>query len=184
MEVLNSYYPVLYRCPVVKLGGYAAQNRLRGEILAYLDFGGATGSAKDGLAESMLALATERGDLAPGQTVVEASSGTFGAALALACRVSGHPITLIVPRTLDAERMSYLRGLGAKLLYSSPLDGRRGMEQLARQTAESCGGYYMDYFANDDNPEHHRRGDRPGDSESHRRADRRGGGRRGQRAAP
>ena len=65
MEVLNSYYPVLYRCPVVKLGGYAAQNRLRGEILAYLDFGGATGSAKDGLAESMLALATERGDLAP-----------------------------------------------------------------------------------------------------------------------
>ena len=47
--------------------------------------------------------------------------------------------------------------LGAKLLYSSPLDGRRGMEQLARQTAESCGGYYMDYFANDDNPEHHRR---------------------------
>ena len=78
MEVLNSYYPVLYRCPVVKLGGYAAQNRLRGEILAYLDFGGATGSAKDGLAESMLALATERGDLAPGQTVVEASSGTFG----------------------------------------------------------------------------------------------------------
>ncbi|MBM6914830.1 pyridoxal-phosphate dependent enzyme [Gemmiger formicilis] len=157
MEVLNSYYPVLYRCPVVKLGGYAAQNRLRGEILVYLDFGGATGSAKDGLAESMLALATERGDLAPGQTVVEASSGTFGAALALACRVSGHPITLIVSRTLDAERMSYLRGLGAKLLYSSPLDGRRGMEQLARQTAESCGGYYMDYFANDDNPEHHRR---------------------------
>ena len=157
MEVLNSYYPVLYRCPVVKLGGYAAQHKLNGEVLAYLDFGGATGSAKDGLAESMLALATERGDLAPGQMVVEASSGTFGAALTLACRVSGHPITLIVSRTLDAQRMSYLRGLGAKLLYSSPLDGRRGLEQLARQTAEDCGGYYMDYFANDDNPEHHRR---------------------------
>lgn len=155
--MLKSYYQSLYTCPVVKLGGYARQHGLQGEILAYLDFGGATGSAKDGLAQSMLALAAARGALTPGQPVVEASSGTFGAALTIAARLSGHPVTLAVPETLAPERQAYLKSLGAKLMYGSALQGRKGLEALARRTAGECGGYYMDYFANDDNPEHHRR---------------------------
>ena len=80
MPILHSYYQDVYRCPIVRLDGYSAQHGLSTGILAYLDFGGATGSSKDGLAETMLAFATERGTLQPGMPVVEASSGSFGAA--------------------------------------------------------------------------------------------------------
>ena len=83
MPILHSYYQDVYRCPIVRLDGYSAQHGLSTGILAYLDFGGATGSSKDGLAETMLAFATERGTLQPGMPVVEASSGSFGAALAV-----------------------------------------------------------------------------------------------------
>lgn len=75
MPILHSYYQDVYRCPIVRLDGYSAQHGLSTGILAYLDFGGATGSSKDGLAETMLAFATERGTLQPGMPVVEASSG-------------------------------------------------------------------------------------------------------------
>ena len=86
MPVLENYYEHLYHNPVVSLRGYCAHHRLQGSILAYLDFGGATGSAKDGLAEGMLALAAEQGLLAKGQPIVEASSGTFAVALTIAAR--------------------------------------------------------------------------------------------------
>ena len=66
MPFLHSYYQDVYRCPIVRLDGYSAQHGLSTGILAYLDFGGATGSSKDGLAETMLAFATERGTLQPG----------------------------------------------------------------------------------------------------------------------
>ena len=69
MPILHSYYQDVYRCPIVRLDGYSAQHGLSTGILAYLDFGGATGSSKDGLAETMLAFATERGTLQPGMPV-------------------------------------------------------------------------------------------------------------------
>lgn len=157
MSVLENYYEHLYHGPVVSLRGYCAHHRLQGSILAYLDFGGATGSAKDGLAEGMLALAAEQGLLAKGQPIVEASSGTFAVALTIAARHSGHPVTLTMPEGVPDERKKLLRSLGAQLAFSSPLDGRRGAERLARELAETQNGYYTNYFANDLNPEYHRR---------------------------
>lgn len=157
MPVLENYYEHLYHGPVVSLRGYCAHHRLQGSILAYLDFGGATGSAKDGLAEGMLALAAEQGLLAKGQPIVEASSGTFAVALTIAARHSGHPVTLTMPEGVPDERKKLLRSLGAQLAFSSPLDGRRGAERLARELAETQNGYYTNYFANDLNPEYHRR---------------------------
>ena len=63
MPILRSYYQEVYRSPVVRLDGYSGRHGLEAGILAYLDFGGATGTSKDGLAETMLAFATERGGL-------------------------------------------------------------------------------------------------------------------------
>ena len=140
MPVLENYYEHLYHGPVVSLRGYCAHHRLQGSILAYLDFGGATGSAKDGLAEGMLALAAEQGLLAKGQPIVEASSGTFAVALTIAARHSGHPVTLTMPEGVPDERKKLLRSLGAQLAFSSPLDGRRGAERLARELAETQNG--------------------------------------------
>ena len=147
-----------YRSPEITgvLDGYSAQHGLSTGILAYLDFGGATGSSKDGLAETMLAFATERGTLQPGMPVVEASSGSFGAALAVSCATTGHPCILVVPSNLPIAQRKRLQDLGAHIIACSS-SGRRAMERVAEDTAKRYGGYYTHYFSNDDNPEYHRR---------------------------
>ena len=109
MPILNSYYQEVYRSPVVRLDGYSGRHGLEAGILAYLDFGGATGTSKDGLAETMLAFATERGTLQPGMPVVEASSGSFGAALAVSCATTGHPCILVVPSNLPIARRKHYK---------------------------------------------------------------------------
>ena len=156
MPILRSYYQDVYRSPVVRLDGYSGRHGLTSSILAYLDFGGATGTSKDGLAETMLAFATERGALQPGMPVVEASSGSFGAALAVSCATTGHPCILVVPSNLPIARRQRLQELGAKIVVCSS-GGRRVMDRIAQQTAERYHGYFTHYFANDDNPEYHRR---------------------------
>ena len=83
MNIHKSYYETLYSRPVVALSGYCAKYDLPDSLYAYLAYGGTTGSAKDALAEGMLALATEKGLLQPGQTVIECSSGSFAVALAV-----------------------------------------------------------------------------------------------------
>ena len=141
MPILHSYYQDVYRCPIVRLDGYSAQHGLSTGILAYLDFGGATGSSKDGLAETMLAFATERGTLQPGMPVVEASSGSFGAALAVSCATTGHPCILVVPSNLPIAQRKRLQDLGAHIIACSS-SGRRAMERVAQDTAKRYGGYY------------------------------------------
>ena len=158
MAVFKSYYQYLYACPVVELAGYAARFGVPGRIFAYLDFAGPTGSAKDGLAEGMLALAAQRGQLKKGQPVVEASGGTFAAALCIAARRSGHPVYLVISPTLPGERQKLLQRLGAQLVpCAEGMSRRKAAREMARRVAEEKDGYYLDYFNNDDNPEYHRR---------------------------
>ncbi|MEG2166311.1 MAG: pyridoxal-phosphate dependent enzyme, partial [Ruthenibacterium sp.] len=124
MDIHKSYYETLYTRPVVTLPGYSAKYQLPGTLYAYLAFGGATGSAKDALAEGMLALAVEKGLLSQGQTVVEASSGSFGVALAIACAHSHHPLVLCMPATVPVERQELLAKFGAKIVLSNYVYGR------------------------------------------------------------
>ena len=72
MPIYQNLYQTLLPCPIVELRGYLAACGLRGRLYAYLDYNGPTGTARDELAEGMLALALERGALTPGQTMVEA----------------------------------------------------------------------------------------------------------------
>ena len=113
--------------------------------------------ARDGLAEGMLALAAQRQVLAPGQTLIEAASGAFAAALALAGRTSGHPVCLAMPVNTPAARQELLSGLGAQLLFSPAREGSAGARALAETWAARRGWYYTDWLACDDNPEYHRR---------------------------
>ena len=156
MPILKSYYQDVYRSPVVRLDGYSGRHALAASVLAYLDFGGATGTSKDGLAETMLAFAAERGTLTPGMPVVEASSGSFGAALAVSCATTGHPCILVVPSSLPIARRQRLQELGAKIVVSSN-GSRKAMDRIAQQTAQRYNANYTRYFSNDDNPEYHRR---------------------------
>jgi cysteine synthase A len=157
MRIYESYYQTLYSRPVVRLAGYSAKYGLPGTLYGYLAYGGATGSAKDALAEGMLAIATEKGLLKPGQTVVESSSGSFAVALAISCAHSGHPLVLCMPATVPTERQHMLAKLGAKIALTNYVYGRPGVERRAQEAVERTGGYYINYFNNDLNAEFHRR---------------------------
>ncbi len=154
--VLN-FYNTLYERPTVELTGFAKRHTLEGHLMAYLNYGGATSSAKDALAEGMLALAVESGSLRPGQPVVEASSGTFAVALTIAAVHSGHPVHLVMPGNVSPERQNAFTELGAQVVTSNYVYGRSGTLQRAERLAEEIGGYFVNYFSNDSNPEYHRR---------------------------
>lgn len=156
-DLTSNYYSTLYSRPTVELVGYAARHGLRGRLMAYLNSGGATGSSKDALAEGMLALAVEKGELQPGQPIVEASYGTFAIALAVAAVHSGHPIYLVVPGTITPEHQRQFTELGANIETINYVYGHTGRVQRAQEIAEETGAYFVNYFNNDFNPEFHRR---------------------------
>ena len=119
MPIYSNFYQTLTTaCPIVELRGYAAACGLKGHLYAYLDFYGPTGTARDGLAEGMLALAIEKKQLAPGQPIIEAASGPFATALTLASLTAGHPIVLVMPEDAPALRQEYLLRLGAQIRHS------------------------------------------------------------------
>ena len=144
MNIHKSYYETLYSRPVVALSGYCAKYDLPDSLYAYLAYGGTTGSAKDALAEGMLALATEKGLLQPGQTVIECSSGSFAVALAVACAHSRHPLMLCMPATVPLERQQMLTKFGAQIVLSNYVYGRRGVEQRAQEAVEQTGGTVLE----------------------------------------
>ena len=156
-----SIYPNLYQAlntrPVVELSGYAGFYHLPGKLYACLDYDGPTGTARDGLAEGMLALAAEKQRLSPGQGLIEASSGSFAFALTLAGQTAGHPVWLAMPEDAPAQNQERLLRLGAQILHSPARLGLAGARALAEKTAQQRGFYYTDWLANDDNPEYHRR---------------------------
>ncbi|MEG1744890.1 MAG: pyridoxal-phosphate dependent enzyme, partial [Ruthenibacterium sp.] len=134
MAVNKNYYETLYARPVVSLTGYCKRQRLDGVILAYLAYGGATNSIKDSLAEGIL--------------VVEASSGSFAVALAIACNHSNHPLVLCMPASVSIERQQMFARLGATVTLVSYLSSRLGIADRARQIAADMNGYFVNYFDN------------------------------------
>ena len=150
MPIYPNFYQTLSACPIVELRGYAAACGLKGHLYAYLDFNGPTGTARDGLAEGMLALAIEKKQLAPGQPIIEAASGPFATALTLASLTAGHPIVLVMPEDAPALRQEYLLRLGAQIRHSPARSGLAGARALAAQTAAANGWYYMNWLYYDD----------------------------------
>ena len=157
MPIYPNIYQTLLPGPIVELRGYLAACGLRGRLYAYLNYNGPTGTARDELAEGMLALAFERGALTPGQTIVEAVSGPFATALTLAGLTAGHPVTLVMPEDAPAMRQESLLRLGAQIIHTPAQAGLAGARALAKATAAEKGWYYMDWLNNDDNPTYHRR---------------------------
>ena len=122
MPIYPNIYQTLLPGPIVELRGYLAACGLRGRLYAYLNYNGPTGTARDELAEGMLALALERGALTPGQTIVEAVSGPFATALTLAGLTAGHPVTLVMPEDAPAMRQESLLRLGAQIIHTPAVE--------------------------------------------------------------
>ncbi len=130
-------------------------------LLAKLEGNNPAGSVKDRPALSMILRAHERGDIKAGDTLIEATSGNTGIALAMAAAMMGYRMVLVMPEHLSVERRQTMRAFGAEIVLT-PKDG--GME-LARDTAERMRdegrGIILDQFANPDNPRSHYEGTGP-----------------------
>jgi cysteine synthase A len=114
------------------------------------------GSVKDRLALGIIQDAERKGRLAPGQTVVEATSGNTGIALALVCAARGYPFVAIMPESFSVERRQIMRGYGAKVVLTPAAERASGAVRLAEQLASERGWFLASQFENEANPAYHR----------------------------
>ncbi|MFN2432073.1 MAG: cysteine synthase A [Gemmatimonadota bacterium] len=113
-------------------------------------------SVKDRLAIAIVEDAERRGTLKPGQTVVEATSGNTGIALAMVCAVKGHPFVAVMSDSFSVERRKLMRVLGARVLLTPAAERGTGMVRKAEELAEKHGWFLARQFENPANPEYHR----------------------------
>ena len=143
--------------PLVRLQRLpGAEQAARGNlILAKLEGNNPAGSVKDRPAISMIRRAEERGDIKPGDTLIEATSGNTGIALAMAAAIRGYRMVLVMPEDLSVERAQTMKAFGAELILTPRSGGMEYARDLAEQMQQAGKGRVLDQFANADNPRIH-----------------------------
>lgn len=141
------------KTPLVRLDRLAGpDNAKRGNIiLGKLEGNNPAGSVKDRPAVSMIARAEARGEIKPGDTLIEATSGNTGIALAMAAAMRGYRMILIMPDNLSLERRQTMKAFGAELILVTQAQGMEGARDLADQMERDGKGKVLNQFANDDN---------------------------------
>jgi S-sulfo-L-cysteine synthase (O-acetyl-L-serine-dependent) len=154
---MTVHYPTIADCvgntPLVRLQrlGGATSNTL----LLKLEGNNPAGSVKDRPALSMISRAELRGQIQPGDTLIEATSGNTGIALAMAAAIKGYRMILIMPDNSTAERKAAMTAYGAELILVGREEGMEGARDLAERMQAEGRGKVLDQFANGDNPEAH-----------------------------
>jgi len=143
--------------PLVALQRIGAQvNAQRGNVvLGKLEGNNPAGSVKDRPAVSMIRRAEERGEIKPGDTLIEATSGNTGIALAMAAAIMGYKMTLIMPANQSEERRASMRAYGASIISVSAQEGMEHARDLAQRMQAQGLGIVLDQFSNPDNPQAH-----------------------------
>jgi len=141
------------RTPIVRINRLAPAH-----VTMYVkcEFFNPLGSVKDRLAIAIIEDAERRGELRPGQTVVEATSGNTGIALAMVCAAKGYPFVAVMVETFSVERRKIMRLLGAKVILTPAAERGTGMVRKAEELARKHGWFLTRQFENPANPEYHR----------------------------
>lgn len=151
--IYDSILDTIGRTPVVRLNRIAPKHVT---IYAKIEAFNPLGSVKDRLALAIINDAEKRGVIEPGQTVVEATSGNTGIALAMVCAARGYPFVATMVETFSVERRKIMRALGAKVILTPAAERGTGMVVLAEQLAEKHGWFLARQFQNPANPAFHR----------------------------
>jgi cysteine synthase B len=153
-HLLMPEYPTIEACigntPLIRLQRMGQHDS--NTILLKLEGNNPAGSVKDRPALSMINHAEARGELKPGDTLIEATSGNTGIALAMAAAIKGYRMVLIMPAHMSAERKLAMAAYGAELVEVSQEQGMEGARDLALQMQAAGKGRVLDQFANSDNP--------------------------------
>jgi S-sulfo-L-cysteine synthase (O-acetyl-L-serine-dependent) len=145
--------------PLVRLQRLAAG--LPSTVLAKLEGNNPAGSVKDRPALNMILQAEARGEICPGDALIEATSGNTGIALAMVAAIKGYRMILIMPDNMSAERRAAMKAFGAEIILVSRQESMEGARDLAQQMQREGKGRVLDQFANPDNPDAHYRGTGP-----------------------
>ncbi|MFY8207451.1 MAG: cysteine synthase A [Arenimonas sp.] len=149
----DSILDTIGRTPVVRLDRIAPSHV---RMLAKVEFLNPGGSVKDRLAYAIIIDAEKRGTLKPGQTVVEATSGNTGVALAMVCAARGYPFVAVMSETFSIERRKLIRAYGGKVILTPAAERGSGMVRRAKELADKHGWFLARQFENPANPDYHR----------------------------
>ncbi|MDC0174899.1 cysteine synthase A [Pseudomonadales bacterium] len=151
--IYNNIIDTIGRTPIVKLNHIAPANQ---NMYVKIEAFNPGGSVKDRLAVAVIEDAEKRGTLKPGQTVVEATSGNTGIALAMVCAAKGYPFVAVMVETFSIERRKIMKAFGAKVILTPAAKKGSGMVSRANELAEKHGWFRADQFENMANPAFHR----------------------------
>ena len=151
--IYDSILDTIGRTPIVRLHRLAPQHV---SLYVKIEAFNPMSSVKDRLALAIILDAEQRGLLKPGQTVVEATSGNTGIALAMVCAARGYPFVAFMVETFSIERRKLIRALGGKVVLTPAAERGTGMVTAARAYAERSGAFYAEQFDNPANPAFHR----------------------------
>jgi len=145
------------RTPLVRLQRIPgeAMTQAGNVILGKLEGNNPAGSVKDRPAMSMVVLAESRGTIRPGDTLIEATSGNTGIALAMAAAIRGYKMVLIMPENQSIERRQTMRAFGAEIILTPKTGGMESARDLAERMVAQGKGVMLDQFSNPDNPQAH-----------------------------
>ena len=151
--IYNNILDTIGKTPVVKLHRIAPKNV---SLFVKVEFFNPGGSVKDRLAIAIILDAEKTGALKPGQTVVEATSGNTGVALAMVCAARGYPFVAVMAETFSIERRKLMRAYGAKVILTPAAERGSGMVRRAKDLSEKHGWFLARQFENPANPAYHR----------------------------
>ncbi|MEW8497949.1 MAG: pyridoxal-phosphate dependent enzyme, partial [Candidatus Thiodiazotropha taylori] len=139
--------------PLVRLQRLAEDNG--NTVLVKLEGNNPAGSVKDRPALSMIRLAEARGSIQPGDTLIEATSGNTGIALAMAAAIKGYHMILVMPEHMSLERRAVMKAYGAELILTPKEGSMEAAIDKARELESAGKGVILDQFSNQDNPQAH-----------------------------
>jgi len=151
--IYNNIAETIGNTPVVRVNKLAPEGV---EMYVKVEAFNPMASVKDRLAIGIIEDAERRGVLKPGQTVVEATSGNTGIALAMVCAVKGYPFVAVMAESFSIERRKLMRALGARVVLTPAAERATGMLRVTRALAEKHGWFMTEQFDNPANPEYHR----------------------------
>lgn len=154
-KIADNITDLIGNTPLLRLGRFAGG--LGGQVVAKLEFFNPLASVKDRIAWSMVARAEEAGELVPGKTIVEPTSGNTGIGLAFVSAAKGYPLVITMPDTMSVERRNLLKALGAQLVLTPGVRGMKGAIEKAEELAREHEEYViLQQFQNPNNPRIHR----------------------------
>lgn len=151
--IFDNILKTIGRTPVIRVNQLAPEGV---EMYVKCEAFNPMSSVKDRLAIGIIEDAEARGTLKPGQTVIEATSGNTGIALAMVCAVKGYPFVSVMAESFSIERRKLMRALGAKVILTPAAERATGMVKLAEELADKHGWFLTQQFDNEANPAYHR----------------------------